>query len=55
MSNRFAISVPTFISILIAVGAVYQTVTLLVLQHTIPQFSVEFGLVDDHCEAVRER
>ena len=38
-----------------AVGAVYQTVTFLILQDAIPAFGVELGLVDDHCHAVGQR
>jgi hypothetical protein len=41
-------SAPAFISIRIAVGAVYQTLTLLLLQDRIPAVGVELGLIDHH-------
>ena len=42
-----AISAPAFISMRIAVGAVYQTVTRSSCEDAVPALGVEFRLVDD--------
>ena len=52
-----AVPAPAFISMRIAVGAVYQTRDLLLLQDAIPALGVELGFVDDarsrHAAAAR--
>ena len=46
---------PAFISMRMAVGAVYQTETFCCFEDTIPAFGVELGLVNDQCRAVGQR
>ena len=46
---------PAFISMRIAVGAVYQTLTRSLLQDAVPALGVELGLVDDAGHAVQQR